>query len=356
VAGERHLRYFGRWGTDEAEAAYARFQLEWATRLVRPAKPEAGQRVAVCRLVKLWLAYCETGDDGEGGYLKHGKLTSGIHAQRAAMNYLNALFGEVDVEAFGPDELRAVRKKMIECDLARRTINGYQTAIVQMFGWGVGRKVVAGEVWAALKQVGTLKKGKTTARDNAKKTAAPWADVAATFPHLHQSESRRAVLESLVRAHWLLGGRPQDMVSMRVRDLDRTGDVWRYAVERHKNEHREKELAYWVGPRCQSVLLPLLEGKSPDDHVFAYPAEEGGQPKPVTRDAYGQRVREACEKAKVKPWTPHQLRHSRATEVMRIFESNEAASAAIGDTPEVTREIYVDPLDAVRKRIARETG
>jgi integrase len=357
TSGERHTKYFGKWQTEEAEQAYARFQLEWATRLVRRSPVAPGETVLVCELVEAWLDYCETGDDGESGYRKRGELTSEIHSQRAAMNYLTPAYGASAVDEFGPEQLRAVRKGMIDANLARRTINGYQTRIVQMFGWGVGRDLVPSEVWARLKQVGRLQKGKTTARDNPKRRGAPWDDVQATFPHLHKFETRRAVLESLIRVHWFLGGRSQDLVGMRAGDIDRTGDEWHYVVDGHKNEHREQELAYWIGPRCQAVLAPLLEGKGPNDLVFVYPpAAEGGPPTPIRRGVYAIRVKAACERAKVKVWTPHQLRHSRATEVMRIFESDEAAAAAIGDTPEVTRTIYVDPLDAIRKRIARETG
>lgn len=165
-----------------------------------------------------------------------------------------------------------------------------------------------------------------------------------------------AVLESLVLVHWLLGGRPQDLVSMRAGDIDRTESPWRYLVDGHKNEHRNQELVYWIGPKAQAILAPLLQGKSAIEPVFVYPTEKGRELQPIKRGVYTIRVREACAKANVKVWTPHQLRHSRATEVMRIFESNEAAAAAIGDSPEVTRSVYVDPLDAVRKRIARETG
>lgn len=357
TAGQRHVQYFGKSGSKEAEAAYGRFQLEWATRLVRRSALQPGEAFAVWQVVDAWLNYCEHGDDGEGGYLKHGKLTSEIHAQRSAANYLLSEYGTVSVDEFGPDQLRAVRKKMLDAKLARRTINGYQTRIVQMFGWGVGRKLVSPDVWHELKQVGRLQKGKTTAPDKPKKKAVSWKHVESTLPHLHQFEERRAVLESLIRVHWFIGGRPQDLVRMRVSDLDRTdGDVWKYEVDAHKNEHREQELTYWIGPRCQDVLVPLLEGKEPNDFVFTYPAAEGGQPIRVQRGVYGNRVKDACKRAKVPAWTPHQLRHSRATEVMKVFESNEAAAAAIGDSPEVTREIYVDPLDAVRKRIAREMG
>ncbi|MDY3557569.1 hypothetical protein R5W23_000096 [Gemmata sp. JC673] len=165
-----------------------------------------------------------------------------------------------------------------------------------------------------------------------------------------------AILEALVRVHWWLGGRPEDLVSMRPGDLDRTEDVWRYVPDTHKNEHREQELEYWIGPKAQAILVPLLEGKSATELVFVYPGVGDDPPTPIQRAVYGNRVKDVCRRAGVKPWTPRPLRHSRATEVMRIYESNSAAAAVIGDSEEVARTIYVDPQSAVRKRIARETG
>ncbi|QJW94750.1 site-specific integrase [Frigoriglobus tundricola] len=356
-SGERHVKYFGKWQSEEAKAAYARFTLEWATRLVQRSSVALGDTALVCELVEAWIAYCKTGDGGEGGYLKHGRLTSRIHAQQTATKYLTKGYGLTPIDQFGPDELRAVRKGMIDANLARKTINGYQGNIVQMFGWGVGRKLVKPETWHTLQTVGRLLKGKTTAPDWPKKRAAKWEDVEAAFPFLHDREDCRAALETLIRVHWLIGGRPQDLTGMRVGDIDRSEDVWHYVVNAHKNEHREQDLDYFIGPRAQPLLAPLLAGKKPTDFVFLYPPlQAGGQPVPIRRDVYGKRVKDACKRAKVKPWTPHQLRHSRATEVMRMFESNEAAAAAIGDSPEVTRLVYVDPQDAVRKRIARVSG
>ena len=49
--------------------------------------------------------------------------------------------------------------------------------------------------------------------------------------------------------------------------------------------------------------------------------------------------------------------HSTATEVQRRYEDDAATAAAIGDTPEVARQVYADsPGEAVARRIAKETG
>lgn len=45
--------------------------------------------------------------------------------------------------------------------------------------------------------------------------------------------------------------------------------------------------------------------------------------------------------------------HAKATEVHERYEDDEAVAAALGNSPEVARQVYVDhPADRVAKRIA----
>ena len=56
-------------------------------------------------------------------------------------------------------------------------------------------------------------------------------------------------------------------------------------------------------------------------------------------------------------FTPHQIRHTAATLVQRATECDASVAAALGNTPEVARQVYVnDPADGVAKRIANELG
>ncbi|HEX4610534.1 MAG TPA: hypothetical protein VH092_20260 [Urbifossiella sp.] len=349
--GERHVRYFGVAGSPEATEAYTRFTVEWATRAAHPAPAlPPGETAFVCEVVEGWLDYCLRGHDGQGGYKKHGKPTSELHLQRSAAKYLFRLYGETAAAEFGPDQLRTVRAAMIEAKLARPTVNAYQPRIVQMFGWAVGKKLVPGDTWLSLKQIERLERGKTTAPDKPRRRSVPWDRVEAVFPHLHKNPAKRQVLEAMVRAHWFIGCRPQDITGLTPADLDREASPWLWTVEKHKNEDREQPLTYWIGPKAQAVLEPLLAGCPADRRVFG-----AGEWTPVTRLEYGRFVKRACKLAEIDPWTPHQICKARATEVMRRYESEEAA-AAIGDTPEVAAKVYIDPMDAVRRRIAKELG
>lgn len=79
-------------------------------------------------------------------------------------------------------------------------------------------------------------------------------------------------------------------------------------------------------------------------------------PRPVARSEYARLIKAACQAVGVAPWHPHQLRHNKATEVKRLYESDEAAARAIGTSEDVAARIYADPQEAVDRRIAREAG
>jgi integrase len=344
---------------------------------------------SIVRLVSDWNDRCKV------EYRKDGRPTGEHLIHRAACRFVvdltKSVFPGLLAAEFGPVHLREAREQMIAAGLSRTTIRAYQSRVVQMFGWAVGEDLIPAEVYQRLQRVGHLRPHATEAKEKVAKVAAKWREVEKVIRHLHADPSRRAVIEAIVRTHWYIGGRPSELVAMRPEDLDRSEEVWTYSPASHKNQHREKPLTYWIGPKCQALLLPLLERCGPGELVFRYPprvyAKKGGggtadhhepratipiteatataphpqrgKSRPISRREYGRRVKKACEAAGVKPWTPHQLRHARATEVRRIYESNAAAAAAIGDSEEVTRAIYTAGSgvpNEVARRIARETG
>lgn len=352
--GKEHWRYFGAAGSEDAAAAYRRFQMEWVARGAPP--PPAGDKLFVCELVEQYLAHVDR------HYVKEGRPTSERHAQRAAIGVLAGLYPDVPVAEFRAAHLRAVVAAMIDRGWSRKTINGHKWRVTNCFSWGVGQDLVPPEVHQRLLHVENLERGRTTAPEYPRVLAAPAADVEATIPHLHGQENRRAVLEAMVRAHLVLGCRPHELCAMRAESIDRAaGDgLWCFRFEEHKNLHREaapRAKNIWIGERAQALIRPHLDAAGASGPVWVLPpVGKGKRATPVGRGLYARLVAAACERAGVAPWTPHQLRHNRATEVERRYESDAHAAAAIGDTPRVAAEVYVDPNDAVARRIARELG
>ena len=346
-------RYFGPWGSEEAAANYRRFAAEWASSgAPRPGGPDT----LVCELTAAWI------DHVGRYYVKDGKPTSQQHSARAAVRILNRLYKDLPIVGFLPRHLKACREAMVANKWARRTVNDYVACLVRCFSWGVGEEMVPAAVADALKHVRPLQPGRTSAPDPEPVRSAPDDVVKATLPHLDADPARRAVLEGMIRAHILIGCRPGELCAMTAGAIDATGAVWCYRVldkNLHRKARRERK-AIWIGPRAQEVLRPFLADPGPGGRLFCFPPRwprsANARRVPVSANRYAGLLRRACERAKVEPWTPHQLRHNRATEVQRRYESDEAAAIAIGDTPEVAASIYVDPKIAAAKRIALETG
>lgn len=353
--GQRQWLGFGPWGSAEAIEGYRRFTLEWASGVIASKEIRGG--CVVAELAELYL------DFAEGYYRKRGERTSEYHLVSRAIAIMCDVAGSKLVCELKPDDLRLMIQACVDAGLYRETCNAYRHRILRCLKWGcaqtdgTGKPLVPAQVHYALERVPGLAKGRTEAPDGEKIRAAKWPEVEAVFSHLHHHEPRRAVLEALIRFHWLTGMRSTDALTLRPMDLDKTYAEWCYRPEAHKQEHTGAELEYYLGPKAIAVIAPLLINCPNDRPIFMLPPASKGRSRWHAMDDtdYGRIVRAACLRAGVS-WTPHQLRHSRATEVERIYESDEAAAQAIGDTPAVTRRVYIDPNSVVKRRIARETG
>ena len=60
-----------------------------------------------------------------------------------------------------------------------------------------------------------------------------------------------------------------------------------------------------------------------------------------TRHSYRVAIQRACRRAGIPPWSPHQLRHTRATMIRRDF-GLEAAKAVLGHADTKVTEIYAE--------------
>lgn len=330
-------RHFGPWASEEARRNYGRFMAEWATGSAQhPADPH-GESVSA--LVARWLAHAAT------EYRKDGKLTGTYTVCQCACRALNELYGDTGANDFRPGDLRTVRQVWVDRGLARITCNQYADILVRMFGWAVGQSLVPPTVVHALREVESLKAGRTTAPDKPKKTSATDAQIAAVLPYLSPNKERRARLVAMVTLQRLTGMRPGEVAKLRPCDLDRTADVWRYTVSKPKGFHRGKPQVYYLGPRAVAILAPLLG--APAVPVFG-----------ISPQGYSVAIKDACVKAGCPKWTPHQLRHALATEVAERFRSMTHAAAAIGDTVGVAQAVYVhvDPLTVAKIEVAKEMG
>lgn len=358
--GKRKQKWFGPWRSSKAREGYARFLRAWSEGVAesRPVPVAAGGVAVVADLARAWLGHCQT------RYVKFGKQTSEFHVCRAAAAVAMDRFELLPVAEFGLMQLEAVRADMVKKNWARGTVNKYTGKVTAMFGWGVPRKLVPADVHYALLQIEPLTPGATTAPDSEPTRSVPPADLAAVLAgeHLHPDPDRRATLAAMIRVQLLTGMRPGELCALAPAHLDRSLSEWRYTIPAtaNKNHHRGKQPPAWFGPLAQAILSPLLAATAAtsDRPLFTFPPirRKADGPRPVSRHEYARLIHAACLRAGVAPWHPHQIRHNKATDVMRIYESDTDAARAIRTTPEVAARIYADPHEEAARRIARATG
>ena len=325
-------------------------------------------------------------------YVKDGEPTSERDNIRQALRPLRRLYGHTPARDFGPLALKAVRRAMIDAGRCRKLINQDVHRVRAMFRRVAGEELYPGESLASL---AALERGRSDAKD--RPPVAPVAEsvVLATLPHLSPT------LATMVRLQLLTAARPGEVCAIRPCDVDRSGETWVYRPGSHKTEHHGRERIIVIGPRAREVLTPWLD-RDPDAYCFS-PAEvvadrgfarkpvarpkrdrQAARPKPggrYTKNSYRVAVARACDrafphptikKARGKPlvdaeraellawrkahrWHPHQLRHTKPTEIRRSFDT-EAAQIILGHSKPDTTVIYASRDLAKAIEVMREVG
>lgn len=332
-------------------------------------------------------------------YMKHAadfyKGSSQLVHVRIAARILNKIAGQLPVKEFGPKALKKVRDEMLTKGWTRNHVNANVSRVRRIFKWGVADESVDESVYARLKLLDGLRKGKTTARDNPKKRPVKWGAVKPVLRFVSPT------VADLVRLQWLCGARSDELTSIRHRDIDRTGDVWIITPDEHKTAWLGKEKVICFGPKAQRIIRRRPGGQNdylfrPADSLrehYQRRAKNGVLPMVPRRakqrfDARsyqhaithgflryakaigkGECPRKFNEKTKrwapekpiqwlksvgIAHWHPHQIRHSRATATKAKY-GPEGAQAQLGNSLKAS-EIYARPALALAQRIARETG
>jgi integrase len=328
--------YFGRAGTAEAEAAYRRWLAGYLSHPAAAAP--SGGRVSVAELWERYLDHAAT------YYRKDGEPTSSPEVLRATAAYCEALY-DLPADEMRPGRLREVRRAMLDAGLARSTANVYVGAIRRCWRWAVGEELVPAAVLEGLRAVPDLAPGRGGRETRAVGPADP-AAVAAVLPLLPW-RTRQLVL--VQRAG---GMRPGEAVRLRPRDLDRTSTPWLYQPHRHKKEHLGEPRRIWLGPAARDALALLLAG-DPDPDAYLFRGRRQGTH--LTVCGYRQSVSDACAAADVARFTPNQLRHSRGTELRKLY-GIETAQAVLGHDDPQTTLTYAQRLEDLARIAAEESG
>ena len=345
----------------EVQAAYDRTLSRWlAERAVLP-EPCAPDPT----LDELWLSYLAVVEAGPK-YHKDGKPTSQIQLIKDACRVAARLFGTEPARDFGPLKLEIVRAEFVKAGWTRETVNAAVTRIRRMFRWAVSRELIAETTYRALKSLPDLTRAEHP-HEQRQIGDVPDAVLEETCRHLPPT------LASMVRVHRLIGCRAQEIVCARTCDFNTEADkgnaecrmqnaeleavrCWLFTPSESKTGE-----SYWVGPRAQAILLPLLRPDDPEAYIFSTRRKNGRQRTNGkgcwTTNSYGLRIARTCQKHGIPHWSPNQVRHAAAEEARQKHPARlEAAQSRLRHSKMSTSEIYAHRLDVLGRDVARQLG
>lgn len=397
--GGRRDVLLGRHGTAASRTEYARVIAEWEASGRRLPQKAARQDATVNELAAAFWRHAE-----QHYRRPDGTQTNEVDEYRLALRPLRHLYGNCLVGDFGPLALKALRQLLIDGythpkygpqrALARGVINQRIGRVVRAVKWGVAEEMVPETVYRALTTIPGLRRGRTGARETEPVRPVAEGVVNATLPHMLPE------VADLARLQLLTGMRPGEAVVIRGIDIDRTRTVWLYrpgsdqgVAGQHKTAYRGHQRVVALGPRAQSILRPYLEVIAAEEYLFSprravaakharmrearksrvqpsqfnrkrkHPSRKPGACWTV-RTYYRAIVRavelanraracdtckkrrpaercETCTAAALPHWHPHQLRHTKATQLRREF-GLDAARVVLGHRSPSITEVYAE--------------
>lgn len=378
--GKRRSKAFG-YDDTTAKQARARFDfwmLGWGKRpdIFNPEGAEVGYTVT--HLAARYLRHASR------TYRKDGKPTSHVLAAKYAMRDMHKKLGRRNTSSVEPKDIAELRDAMIwgkdKIGLpkarAMKTVNSRFRIIKDAFAWGAEKGIVPAHVASGVMLVRRLKRDRSSAINPKKINSVSDEMIEQTLPFLPP------VVRDMVKFLNVTGVRPEEVCSIRGRELETTGAIWLYRP-RHKLEHLEgqAEVVRCLGPQAQAILKPYLRR---DLNAFLFsPVEAQSQRLEARKQArktprYGkartytgapsQRVGKcyetatlrraihfACKQAGIEKWNPNQLRHAVATRLKKKYGSVKGMTYT-GHKQLSTFEIYADEDRETAMLIAGEVG
>ena len=267
-------------------------------------------------------------------YMKNGKPTAEVDCFNSALRPLRELFAMLPAKDFGPLHLKAVRVRFVDGGWSRGFCNKSANRIRHIWKWGVSNGLVPVTTWQALTAVQPLKAGHTTAPDHQRREAVSDEHIEAVRPHLAQHHRD---LFDLLRA---TGARPSELLGLSMTDINTTGQIWIADLTDHKNSHRGLSRKLFFGPKSQ-LILRRLPATGPQ---FTFKIR-----------TFSAAAKRACIAAKVTPFVPYQLRHTKATE-LRDNMSIESAQATLGHAQPSMTARYSSRMDKLATEAAKACG
>jgi|GEM_PF-1053409 len=284
--------------------------------------------------------------------------------------------GDLAANEFEPIHLENLQKALAASGLSRKVINKRTSIIKAFFAWCSKQHASTGArktLYHELLVVKGLKPGEYGAKERPRILPVPLAIVEKTLPWLGP------VTADMVRVHLLCGMRPDEVCRLSTREIERSGSIWFYRPEQHKNAWRLKERLIAIPSLAQAILIPYLREDDLDAFIFTPEANEaarhargtGNRKTKVypcelrrraakkakrraagklkfrpryTAESYWQAIKHAIAKAAaagvtIPPWHPNRLRHASRKAVASVLDQK-AAQRWLGHENLATTDTY----------------
>ncbi len=272
----------GRHDSPESRQKYDQIVAQWlANGRKSPAAKQPEKADNRPTLASLILAYWED-------YAAAGEAIAAEKASvRLTLRHLNHFFGAMPLEEFGPNSLRAFRDLMIKpLDYNHRTTGERFTSAVgwtrahtgrqigrikRMFRWGVAHEMVAAAKLDALCKLEALPKHIETTPDRPLVVAVDKEHVQQIFDELSPQ------LQAILKLQLITGARGNELLTMRLKDIDTSRQTWIYAPSKHKTQWRGHAREIPLDPDCQEIIRPFMTGRAVDAYIFSPSEAEAGR-------------------------------------------------------------------------------
>jgi integrase len=395
TGGRRDL-LLGPYGTRESRAEYARVVFEWEAAGHKLPHAIGTNDITINELLMAFWPHAQK-------HYRHpdGTATKELDDFKVSFRPLKKLYGHRPAREFGPLALKAIREqliaqpitkkikaidpatgkavwteKVLRVGLARGVVNQRIGRIRRLFRWAVENELVPSSVLEGLRAVRGLQRGRSEARETEPVRPVSLALVNDTLPHLSPT------IADMIRLQLATGARSGEVCIMRGCDVDMTGSIWLYRPYHHKTAHRGMGRVIPLGPTAQAIVKIYLKPDtqaylfSPSDSIAAFRARQRTErktpvppsqqnrknrnPRKVPGNRYGpsaiaHAISKACEKQGLPHWHPHQLRHSKATEIRREY-GLDAARAVLGQHSPAVTETYAELDLGKAVEVARKLG
>ncbi|MDX9973546.1 MAG: site-specific integrase [FCB group bacterium] len=348
IKGRFH--YLGPFGAPETVQRYHALLAQMAATGIDTPLDRLPADLSVAEALELFIQHAKA-------YYTTGKSKSNGHLCRiqAAVLCCCDLYGLDTVRSFGPLKLRGVQHAMVERGYTRGSINSMVGILKLAFKWLASHEIIPADVSLALTTVPGLRAGKSAAKESAPIAPVATDNIEATLKHLSPP------VAAMVRLQLFTAARPGEIVGLKPRDVDTSGEVWIATVVDHKTAHHGKARTLYIGPQGQAVLRPFLlrdqdapcfSPKEAEAHRHAAcavhrRAKQKANPRKTARKvsdcysviSYRRAIERACVKAGADIWSPNQLRHTAGTTIRKDF-GLDTAQVLLGHSKADTTQIY----------------